>query len=314
MLRVVGGQPAADAGAEVAALRAVPLVPQPGHQLGEDRAGPVAAVAQPRRPVREAVAGYRRRHDVKRVLRPPPVGDRIRQRPDDLGELRERPRPAVGQDQRKGVRLRRPAVHEVDVEAVDAGLELLELVEPALLRPPVELVAPVLDELPQVGLVHPEPPSDSLRLIRQARPRQALAQVRQHFVRNVDGERFDLRRGPLARRRVERFGAARRERPGGEQPHPQSQHERHRCRDDRPGHGHAPAMSRDAGCTDGMDAVLPPTRHVSRAGAPAERRARLRLLTAPGSIRQAASRCTQRSRQHDVPAEEGGLTRRGSLT
>ena len=104
----------------------------------------------------------------------------------------------------------RATVHEVDVEAVDGGLELLEPVETPLLRPPVELVAPVLDELTQVGLVHPELPPDALGLVGHAGARQTLAQVRQHTVGDLDGERLDGRAGGgLAR------GRGGRSRPGG---------------------------------------------------------------------------------------------------
>ena len=125
------------------------------------------------------------------VLGAPAVGDGVGQGLDDLVELRERARPAVGQDQRERVGLGRPPVHEVDVEAVDAGLELVEPVEPPLLGPPVELVAPVLDELPQVGLVHPELPPDALGLVGHAGAREPLLQVGQHVVGDVDGERLD---------------------------------------------------------------------------------------------------------------------------
>ena len=139
------------------------------------------------------------------VLGTPPVGDGVGQGFDDLVELCERTRPAVGQDQRERFGLGRPAVDEVDVEAVDAGLELLEPVEPPLLFPPVELVTPVLDELPKVGLVHPEPPSDTLGLVGHAGAREPLLQVGEHAVGDVDGERFDrgadgLSRGGAGRR------------------------------------------------------------------------------------------------------------------
>ena len=59
-------------------------------------------------------------------------------------------------------------VDEVDRLAVDAGAEVLELVEPRLLGAPVVLVAPVLDQLAQVGDRRSVLPARAVDLRREA--------------------------------------------------------------------------------------------------------------------------------------------------
>ena len=84
-----------------------------------------------RRLLRVPVAGHRRDDDVERVLGIAAVGRRVGQRADDVEHLDDRARPAVRDDQRQRVRVRRPDMDEVDVEAVDLGQELRERVQPA---------------------------------------------------------------------------------------------------------------------------------------------------------------------------------------
>ena len=74
----------------------------------------------------------------------------IRERADDVGELHERPGPAVGQQQRGGVGLWRADVQEVNILAVDFRNELREGVQLRLGGPPVVIFAPVANQLPQV--------------------------------------------------------------------------------------------------------------------------------------------------------------------
>ena len=104
-------------------------------------------------------AGHRRHHHVKRLRGIPAVGARVGQRADQLGELDDRVRPAVRQQQRQRVRLRRADVQEVHVQAVDLGDELGEVVQPRLVRPPVVTVRPVLGQLAQVRHRHPTAPA-----------------------------------------------------------------------------------------------------------------------------------------------------------
>src|SRR5262245_35160313 len=77
---------------------------------------------------------------------------------------------------------------EVNVQAVDFGGELVELVEPPLGGAPVELLPPVGDELLHVREVRPVVPARSGDLTRVARAGQPLLQVHQHGVGHADLE------------------------------------------------------------------------------------------------------------------------------
>ncbi|ABG96519.1 hypothetical protein RHA1_ro04734 [Rhodococcus jostii RHA1] len=78
----------------------------------------------------------------------------VGERADHVEELDERTRPAMGEDEGQCVRFGGAHVEEVDVLPVDLGHELRDGVERFLLRPQVELVAPVRDEFDQVGRGH----------------------------------------------------------------------------------------------------------------------------------------------------------------
>ncbi len=183
----------ADEGAAVAAVCAVarPVaeaphqgVPGQGHSAGAPAA--VAGGAG------EGVAGHGGHDDVEGVGRVAAVGPGVGERADHLGELGEGAGPAVGQDQRQGVRLGRPDVQEVHVRAVDLGGELRELVQPGLVRPPVVTVAPVrgqaLDDLDG----HPVRPGLARGVGGPAGAREALAQVVQVTLGDLDAEGADL--------------------------------------------------------------------------------------------------------------------------
>jgi hypothetical protein len=66
------------------------------------------------------------------------------------------------------------------------------LVEPGLLRAPVVLVAPVVEQLAQVVDRHAVLPAGAVDLIGEARPRQAITQVVQHGVVDADLEPLDV--------------------------------------------------------------------------------------------------------------------------
>ena len=119
----------------------------------------------------------------------------VGQQRDESLVLDERARPAVVQDQRGGLRVRRSHVDDVERLAVDDRRELLVLVELRLLRTPVEPVAPVLGELLQVhqrdaaaevGAIVPARHGD-----RPARACQPVAQVVEVGLRDVDAERCE---------------------------------------------------------------------------------------------------------------------------
>ena len=178
----------ADARAPVAAGRAVAGVPEPPHQL-DPRAGyPLDAPPRRGRLVAEAVARQRRADHVEGIGWVAAVGDRVRQRPDDLEELDDRARPAMRQDQRKRVGRGRPDVQEVDREPVERRAELRQRVEPGLGSPPVVLLGPVAAEVLQVG------ERDALRPVRHglalgpARSPQPLAQVVEVLLGDLEAE------------------------------------------------------------------------------------------------------------------------------
>ena len=113
----------------------------------------------------------------------------VRQQVGEVQLEREGVRPAVHHQERRGVRGRRPQVGEVQRGAVDVGEELRVLVQPGLAGAPVERL-PRRDELPQVRRGHARcgPPGG---VVEEARARQAVTQVVEDRLRDVDGERSD---------------------------------------------------------------------------------------------------------------------------
>ena len=94
------------------------------HQLRPGLRDAARVPADRRRLIGEAVAGKGRQHEVERVLGGATMRRRVRERADDLEQLDDRARPAVRDDQRQRVLVRRLHMDEVDTEAVDLGLEL----------------------------------------------------------------------------------------------------------------------------------------------------------------------------------------------
>jgi hypothetical protein len=83
-------------------------------------------------------------------------------------------------------------VDEVHVGAVDRRGELRELVEPRLVPPPVVGGAPVLGQLPQVGERHAVAPADARQLVGPAGAGEAVPQIVQVGLWDVDAEGPDL--------------------------------------------------------------------------------------------------------------------------
>jgi hypothetical protein len=100
-----------------------------------------------RRLPRESVAGHRRNHDVERVRRVAAVCRWVAEWTDHVQHLDEGAGPAVRDDQRQGVLVRRLSVDEVDVEPVDLGDELRVCVQPRLEPPEVVVGGPIPREL-----------------------------------------------------------------------------------------------------------------------------------------------------------------------
>ena len=135
--RVAPRQAARDRAPEVVAVDQEALVVQvPGHELREELRGGVVGARAIEPGIREAVAGARRDDDVERV----------RQRRDDVAVLDEARRPAVDQQQRPCVGPPATRPHHMQPDAVHGHAVLGQRVERALLRAPVEAVAPALEQ------------------------------------------------------------------------------------------------------------------------------------------------------------------------
>src|SRR6267142_4692943 len=82
---------------------------------------------------------------------------------------------------------------EVNVDAVDVRLELIERVQALLLSPPVVFVPPIVDEALEVGQVRAVVPSCIRELVGKTALCQPPFQVRQDAIRNVNLEGDDCR-------------------------------------------------------------------------------------------------------------------------
>ena len=129
------------------------------------------------RTVREAEARQRRHNDVKGVKRVAASALRIGQKRDDLVETVEGIRPAVDQQERRGVGSFAPHVEKVDTASVDIRTKLCKLVELCLLSTPVVGVLPVIHQFLQVAQICAIVPTGILRLIRPTGPCQTLTQI-----------------------------------------------------------------------------------------------------------------------------------------
>src|SRR5262245_29125971 len=98
---------------------------------------------------------------------------RISERTDDLEHLDDRAWPAVRDDQRHGVRVRRLHVDEVDVESVDLSLELWQRVQLRLALAPIMLGRPIARQLLQHRLLDALRSVSDKLLVGPARPGDA---------------------------------------------------------------------------------------------------------------------------------------------
>lgn len=187
------------------------VVPESAHELDPRTRNALGAPSLFGGLVGVAESRERRHHDAERrgrgILR---LGELI----DDVDELGDAPRPAVGQDERGGIRPRRTAVEEMDAEPADVRAELTDLVQPALERPPVIGGAPLLDQLDDVGegwaLLPPVAASRVVgcrRAFGESRRYQACAQRGEVFVGGVRLEVLEPVRRHLAADRIAGGGA-----------------------------------------------------------------------------------------------------------
>src|SRR5439155_6289369 len=85
-----------------------------------------------------------------------------------------------------------PRVDEVNAEPADVGAELQEGIEPAFRGAPVVAVAPVRHEVAQVREVRAVGPAPAGDLVGEPGAGEALAEVGEGGVGNVDAERLDV--------------------------------------------------------------------------------------------------------------------------
>jgi hypothetical protein len=81
-------------------------------------------------------------------------------------------------------------VDKMNAQAIDGGAKVCQAVQCLLLGPPVKPRPPVVDELLEIGQMRAIVPRRPRDLIGPAGVGEALAQVRQDLVRNVNGERL----------------------------------------------------------------------------------------------------------------------------
>jgi hypothetical protein len=195
---------------DVAAVGAVALVTQAVHELypGFRRAGQLPSGFLER--AGEPEPGQRRSDHVESVGRVAVMGPRIGQRGDQVHDLGDRARVAVGDDEWQSVRLGRSDVEEVDRLSVDLGRELGEPVELGLLRSPVVAGSPIRDQLLQVADRHAGGPVDAGELDGPPGPVEPVLQVVEVGLGNLDPEGPDVvlgavrvgHRAPLSSTRV----------------------------------------------------------------------------------------------------------------
>ena len=89
---------------------------------------------------------------------------------------------------------------EMNVDAINTRLELVERVQPLFLSPPVISVTPVFDDALQVCEVCTVIPTCILKLIRKARLSQAPFQFGQYAIWNLNFEGHDRLRVPINRK------------------------------------------------------------------------------------------------------------------
>src|SRR5690606_40132678 len=116
-------------------------------------------------------------------------GEVLGEERDQLVELEDRARPAVREEKRHRVRLFRRRVDEVQVDAAQAHLVLGERVELRFPGTPVEILPPVLDETLEIRKARARGPRLERRLVGPARAGEALAQVGERGIRNLQLER-----------------------------------------------------------------------------------------------------------------------------
>ena len=185
-------------GAPVTTLGGVAPIAQPlGHQTGPEVGDPGNVEAPLRRAVREAIAWHGRNHHVKGVGGVAAMASRVGEQRDDLRDFEDGTGPAMGDEQGQRIGSLATLVDQMNPEPINGGAEVGEAVQCCLLGAPVKLVAPVVNQLLDIGQIRAIVPRCSWNVIGPAGASKALAEICQHLVRNVDGERLHIHRDVL---------------------------------------------------------------------------------------------------------------------
>ena len=115
----------------------------------------------------------------------------VGQKGNDLVHLPERAGPAVQEHDGHGIFALPPLMDEMDANAIDLGAEVSELVDGLLLRPPVELILPVVAKLSHVVQVGAVVPASTCNLVRPAGAGEAVGEIVEDRLGDVDGEGLD---------------------------------------------------------------------------------------------------------------------------
>ena len=150
--RVILGQAGAQHGAQIAALHAVTRVAQHfGHQMVEGGGDAGDAPAGLIRLAAEAEAGDGGDHHIKAGRVRAAMTRRVGERADQFEEFEHRAGPAMQQQKRHRVGALAAHMEEMQIDAIDRGEKLRLLIEPTLLRAPIEAGAPVIAQGFQIG-------------------------------------------------------------------------------------------------------------------------------------------------------------------
>jgi hypothetical protein len=117
-------------------------------------------------------------------------------------ELDDRTRPAVRDQQRKRVVVRRALVDEVNVETVDLGDEVVEPVQRGFACAPVVFICPIVGQLAGVAQRDALIPVIDGFGLRPSRAGQPVLQVGEVCVGNRDAKRIDLGHSPILSRSI----------------------------------------------------------------------------------------------------------------
>lgn len=120
---------------------------------------------------------------------------RIGQRIDDLEELDHGTRPAVSDDERQCVRIRRADVQKVNAKPVNLGSIPCEAIERPLAAPPVVARVPILQQAAKLLDRRALRPILDRFVLRPARVCQTSLQILERALRRAIGKRIDLAAG-----------------------------------------------------------------------------------------------------------------------